>query len=183
MKLKRFSQFVKESLITESSSVIEIEENIFLIDEIIYVIWLVTMDVSFDYEPDDNSVGFVGGYSVDDVDFDGVDGVYKVTDPSVISQVKAMLDSPEAEELKSMGFEGADEYAAIGDLIYDADQEEITGEELNDFINKFKALYDSNTLVDLTGTFKKRTDSALDRAVEDFEPDEPDYDDYDDDRY
>jgi hypothetical protein len=183
MKLKRFSQFVKESLITESSSVIEVEENIFLIDEIIYIIWLVTLDVSFDYEPDDSSVGFVGGYSVDDVDFDGVDGVYKVTDPSVISQVKAMLDSPEAEELKSRGFEGADEYAAIGDLIYDAEQEEITGEELKDFINKFKALYDSNTLVDLTGTFKKRTDSALDRAVEDFEPDEPDYDDYDDDRY
>jgi hypothetical protein len=56
MKLKRFSQFVKESLVTESSAVAEIEENIFLIDEIIYVIWLVTLDVSFDYEPDDDSV-------------------------------------------------------------------------------------------------------------------------------
>jgi hypothetical protein len=183
MKLKRFSQFVKESLITESSAIAEIEENIFLIDEIIYVVALVTLDVSFDYEPDDDSVGFVGGFSVDDVDFDGVDGVYKVTDPSVTSQVKDMLDSPEAEELKSMGFEGADEYAAIENLVYDADQEEITGEELTAFITKFKALYDSNTLVDLTGTFKKRTDSALDRASEDFEPDEPDYDDYDDDRY
>jgi hypothetical protein len=183
MKLKRFSQFVKESLITESSSVVEVEENIFLIDEIIYVIWLVALEVSFDYEPDDSSVGFTGGYSIDDVDFDAVDGVYKITDPSVLSQVKAMLDSPEAEELKSMGFEGADEYAAIGDLVYDAEQEEITGEELNAFINTFKALYDSDKLVDLTGTFKKRTDSALERAVEDFEPDEPDYDDYDDDRW
>lgn len=182
MKLKRFSQFVKESLVTESSAVAEIEENIFLIDDVIYIIDLIAIEIDFDYEPADPEVGISqGGYIPDETSLDGIDGVRKVTDPEIISKVKELLDSP--AELKSMGFEGIDVYSEIAELVYNADDEELSGEELADFTRNFKNLYDSHKLIDLTDSFEKRETVGVERATEDFEPDEPDYDDYDDDRY
>lgn len=179
MKLKRFSQFVKESLLSESSSVAEIEENIFLIDDVIYVVDLIAIEIDFDYEPADPEVGIAqGGYVPDETSLDGIDGVRKVTDPEILSKVKELLDSP--AELKSMGFDGIDVYSEIDDLVGNADQEELGGEELTAFTAKFKTLYDSRKLIDLTGSFEKRETAEIDRATENFEPDEPDYDDYDD---
>jgi hypothetical protein len=179
MKLKRFSQFVKESLVTESSAVAEIDENIFLIDDIIYVIDLIAVEVDFGYQPAEPEVGISHGYyEPDSTSLDGIDGVRKVTDVDLISKVKDLLSSP--AELKNMGFDGIDVYSEIADLVYDADQEELSGEELSQFTNKFKTLYDSHKLIDLTGSFEKRENAQIERATEDFEPDEPDYDDYDD---
>jgi hypothetical protein len=179
MKLKRFSQFVKESLVTESSAVAEIEENIFLIDDAIYIIDLIAIEIDFDYEPADPEVGIMhGGYVSDETSLDGLDGVRKVTDPAIISKVKELLNSP--AELKSMGFDGIDVYSEIADLVYNADDEELGGEELTAFTDNFKILYNSHKLIDLTGSFEKRESAQVERATEDFEPDEPDYDDYDD---
>lgn len=80
-----------------------------------------------------------------------------------------------------MGFSQSDLSSTLYNILGDADQIEVTGEELKEFEKKFIGLFDSNRIkeIDLLGNFDKIVETFINN-VEPPEPDEPDYSDYDD---
>lgn len=174
MKLKRFEQFINEAKINESTVSATVEENAFLVDGNVYIIGEVGLEVGVDYEQPDREVGIYGGHYADDWSIEGIDSVYKVTDPDIAQKIEQIKQ--EEQELGSMGFSG-DAQRQILDLVFDADSEEVTGPELAALEKRILELDKAGQLVDLTGDFEQRCNDAAENAMEDYEPDEPDYDD------
>lgn len=174
MKLQRFQQFINENYET-----LETEEPIFLMDGIIYMPYEYEFDLDWEYEAPDPSVGFYGGAGVDNYELIGVSNVYKITDPEKIEEIKTLIS--DHSELQTMGFSQSDLSSTLYNILGDADQIEVTGEELKEFEKKFIGLFDSNRIkeIDLLGNFDKIVENFINN-VEPPEPDEPDYSDYDD---
>jgi hypothetical protein len=182
MKLKRFEQFIAESKVNESSTIYPVvEENIFLIDGQVYTIMTITLEADVNSEEAEPEVGYAGGVSTDGWSIESIDSVTRITEPDVAQKCQELISN--SSELGNMGIEGANAYSAIEDLVWNAESEEITGQALKDLQARVFELDKKGGLVDLTGSFEERCDNAVDRELDDWEPDEPDYDDYDDDRW
>jgi len=172
MKLKNFHQFVNEEIET-----LEAEETVFLIDNVLYLPYEFEFDISWGYETPDSSVGYQGGSYVEDYEIYAINQVYKITDPETISQINTML--ADRSELATMGLGDSDLTSAIYDVVGDADQIEVEGEELAEFEKKFIQYWKSNKIneIDLVSNFTK----IVDKFIENLDPpeeDEPDYSDW-----
>lgn len=173
MKLKRFNQFIAESKVNESASA-TVEENAFLVDGAVYLVGEVELEIETEYDEPDRDVGHYGGYYAESWSIYGIDNVYKVTDPDIVSKIEDIKN--QTGELSTMGFSDLNINDQIEDLIFNADTEEVTGPELVALDKRITELDRAGQLVDLTGTFSKRCDAAVERAMEDYEDDGPDYD-------
>lgn len=176
MKLKKFNEFISESRVNESATA-TVDENVFLVDEVVYLVDGLELDIETSYESPDREVGYYGGYSAESWSIYGIESAYKITDPEVVSGIEEIRK--ESTELQTMGFD-LDAQNRIDDLIWNADSVEVTGPELAALEKRIIQLDKEGKLIDLTGTFSDRCDKAVESAMEDYEEDEPDYDD---DRY
>jgi hypothetical protein len=179
MKLKRFSQFIAESKVNEDASA-TVEESAFLVDNAVYLVGEVELEIETSYDEPDRDVGYHGGYSAESWSIYGIDSVYKVTDSDIVAKIEDIKN--QSGELSTMGFSDLNINDQIEDLIFNADSEEVTGPELAALDKRIVELDRAGQLIDLTGTFDKRCDAAVERAMEDYEEDGPDYD-YDRDDY
>lgn len=174
MKLKRFNQFIAEAKVNESANAI-VEENAFLVDGVVYQVGTVELEIETSYDSPEPEIGYYGGHSAESWSIYEINDVYKVTQEDIIQEIESIKS--QSDELIDMGF-SMDKQRQIEELVWDAETVEVTGPELAALEKRIIELHNSGQLEDLTGSFDKRCESAVDRAMEDYEDDGPDYDDY-----
>lgn len=174
MKLKRFNQFIAEARVNEDTSAF-VEENAFLVDGAVYQVGSIELEIETSYDSPEPEVGYYGGHSAESWTIYEISDVYKVTQEDIIQEIENIKS--QSDELIDMGF-SMDKQRQIEELVWDAETVEVTGPELAALEKRIIELYTAGQLEDLTGSFDKRCESAVDRAMEDYEDDGPDYDDY-----
>jgi hypothetical protein len=184
MKLKRFNEFIA---INESIQEFEVEEQLFMIDGEIYEVSQIDVDLSWEREPADPEVGIPSAFDyVDGYEISGVTRALKLTNLELKESILDLLDQPSDDistELADFGFKEEVGEDRIYDIAFSGDWQqdwqEVTGEELKAFSNRFINLYRSNQLKQIVGNLS----TTLQTDIDNIEPDHDgsdDYDDYDD---
>ena len=186
MKLKKFEEFVNEAKARYSDVEIETEENVFLVDGVVYYVGTITVGGTVESEKADREVGIMSDYSyVEDWWPESMETLEKFANPEDNAELIKDLDAIETDSasLASMNLgapTNAQKQKQRDSLIWDAafDKELVEVGPGEEFDRVFKSIVDGKA-VDLTRTFDDRVNNAFTDEMEDYGSDyEPDYDDW-----
>lgn len=186
MKLKKFEEFVNEAKARYSDVDVEMDENVFLVDGVVYYVGMITVGGSVESEKADREVGIMNDYSfVEDWWPESMETLEKFANPEDNAELIETLESIEtaSASLDSMGLgasTNAQKQKQRDSLIWDAafDKELVEVGPGEEFDRVFKSIVDGKA-VDLTRTFDDRVNAAFTDKMEDYGSDnEPDYDDW-----
>jgi hypothetical protein len=169
MKLKRFTEFVNEAALNEST--FNVEENVFLINGTAYFVATIEYEASWIYEEPDTSVGFYGGHGIENYEVKSIDHVEKFASSKINQEFIELATG--SSELVNLGLGEFDiwQYLNTNKMV------EVTDEtEFNQVLAGVKEITESLTnprkpksqVVDLTGDYQKRVDQAIER--EEYDP-------------
>jgi hypothetical protein len=169
MKLKRFTEFVNEAALNEST--VNVEESVFLINGTAYFIGTIEYEASWIYEEPDTSVGFYGGHSIENYEVNSIDRVEKFASSELNQEFIELATG--SSDLVNLGLGEFD----LWKYINSNKMVEVTEEaELDQVLAGVKDITESlmnprkqkSQTIDLTGDYQKRIDLAIDR--EEYDP-------------
>jgi hypothetical protein len=177
MKLKRFNEFI---VINESIHEFDVEEQLFMIDGEIYEVSNIDLDVSWEHEPADPDVGIPSAFDyVDAYGIHRVNQALKLTNLERKESILDLLDQPSDDistELADFGFKEEIGEDRIHDIAFSGDWkqnwQELTGEDLKAFSNRFINLYQSNQLKQIHGDLSTSLQTDIDNLESDYNADD-----------